>query len=55
MLFTVSIPFCAQLSSAKRRRISSSDVASDDVHHLAVALDRPAEDDEAVVDEPVHE
>ena len=27
----------------------------DDVHHLAVAFDRSAEDDEAVVDEAVHE
>src|SRR5512133_4324120 len=30
-------------------------VRADDVHRLAVALERAAEDDRALVDEPVHE
>ena len=54
-LVTVSIPFCAQGSSAKRARSSLLGRCVDDVEGLATALDRTSEQDEAVVDECVHE
>ncbi len=47
---TVSMPFCAQLSSASRRRTSSADEAEIVVQDLVAALERSFQHDEALVD-----